>query len=199
MPVSLPAVTAVGVGVALVYSGIANKGFLATVQGVVAGVAPAKIEKKDTSLVDPHGASVTQSGPPTGIQDSGGGGSPSANKATGRLIAASYGWTGAEFDALDRLWVRESGWQANIMNSSSGAFGIAQALGHGNAHSEATGVHVIVAQGGGPQVRNVNEYPNRSANAGSAVAQIRWGCDYIKGRYGSPSAAWAHEVANNWY
>jgi SLT domain-containing protein len=33
----------------------------------------------------------------------------------------------------------------------------------------------------------------------SAGAQIDWGLGYIKGRYGSPAGAWAHEVANNWY
>jgi hypothetical protein len=33
----------------------------------------------------------------------------------------------------------------------------------------------------------------------NAATQIRWGLGYIKGRYGSPLAAWAHEVANNWY
>lgn len=29
--------------------------------------------------------------------------------------------------------------------------------------------------------------------------QIRWGCSYIKGRYGSPLGAWAHFQENNWY
>jgi hypothetical protein len=33
----------------------------------------------------------------------------------------------------------------------------------------------------------------------SAATQIRWGLAYIKGRYGSPSKAWAHEQANGWY
>jgi hypothetical protein len=29
--------------------------------------------------------------------------------------------------------------------------------------------------------------------------QIKWGLDYIKQRYGSPSAALAFHLANNWY
>src|SRR5262249_27562945 len=33
----------------------------------------------------------------------------------------------------------------------------------------------------------------------SAVAQINWGLGYIKSRYGSPEAAWAHELAYHWY
>jgi hypothetical protein len=33
----------------------------------------------------------------------------------------------------------------------------------------------------------------------SARTQIRWGLRYIKGRYGSPHAAWEHELAAGWY
>ena len=29
--------------------------------------------------------------------------------------------------------------------------------------------------------------------------QIRYGLDYIAGRYGTPVAAWAHETAEGWY
>ncbi len=34
---------------------------------------------------------------------------------------------------------------------------------------------------------------------GGYQGQVIWGENYIKGRYGSPEAAWAHEVAYNWY
>jgi hypothetical protein len=34
---------------------------------------------------------------------------------------------------------------------------------------------------------------------GGFKGQVDWGLKYIKGRYGSPSAAWAHEMAQNWY
>jgi hypothetical protein len=34
---------------------------------------------------------------------------------------------------------------------------------------------------------------------GGWQGQIDWGLQYIKGRYGTPQMAWAHEVANNWY
>ena len=33
----------------------------------------------------------------------------------------------------------------------------------------------------------------------NATTQIRWGLQYIKGTYGSPCAAWAHEEATGWY
>lgn len=29
--------------------------------------------------------------------------------------------------------------------------------------------------------------------------QILWGVGYIQGRYGTPAAAWAHEMAFGWY
>lgn len=34
---------------------------------------------------------------------------------------------------------------------------------------------------------------------GGWKGQIDWGLQYIKGRYGTPAMAWAHEQANNWY
>jgi hypothetical protein len=34
---------------------------------------------------------------------------------------------------------------------------------------------------------------------GDYVAQIRWGLNYIAGRYGSPAAAWGHELSAGWY
>jgi hypothetical protein len=33
----------------------------------------------------------------------------------------------------------------------------------------------------------------------AARAQIAWGLNYIRGRYGSPGSAWAHELAQGWY
>jgi TP901 family phage tail tape measure protein len=88
----------------------------------------------------------------------------------GRIMAATYGWTGAQFDALNKLWTRESGWNPYAVNPSSGAYGIPQSLGHGHPY-----------------------------NLGDAGAQIAWGLQYIAGRYGSPLAAWAHEMAAGWY
>lgn len=109
-------------------------------------------------------------------QSVGSGGSPAANKAIGRTLAAPYGWaTGAQWQALDNLWTRESGWSNTAENSSSGALGIAQAL---------------------PPTK----YPPAAQKPTlSASAQISWGLAYIKQRYGDPVTAWAHETANSWY
>lgn len=100
----------------------------------------------------------------------GSGGAPSANEALGRQMMVAAGFSASEWPDLQKLWTQESGWNANSVNSSSGAYGIPQSLGHGHPYS-----------------------------LGDARAQIAWGLNYIKGRYGTPAAAWAHEVANNWY
>lgn len=90
--------------------------------------------------------------------------------ALGKQMAAQMGWTGSEWNALYQLWQRESGWNANAVNKSSGAYGIPQALGHGNVFA-----------------------------LGDARSQIEWGLNYIKGRYGDPQTAWSHEQKIGWY
>jgi resuscitation-promoting factor RpfB len=106
--------------------------------------------------------------------------SVAGNVALGEQLAGGYGWgSGSQWDCLYALWTRESGWSATAENPQSGAYGIAQALGHGPT----------------------NQYPAGPANppVSSASAQITWGLGYIAGRYGSPCAAWAHEQADGWY
>lgn len=96
----------------------------------------------------------------------------------------SHGWGGIQMTGLVPLWTRESSWNNLAMNPSSGAFGIAQALGHGLP---------------GTAGRYGNQYPSLAANNGNAAAQIQWGEDYIAGTYGTPLNAWAHELSAGWY
>jgi hypothetical protein len=106
--------------------------------------------------------------------------SVSGNVALGQQLAASYGWSsGAQWTCLYDLWERESGWSNTATNPQSGAFGIAQALGHGPT----------------------NQYPAGPANppTASASAQVSWGLSYIASTYGGPCGAWAHEEADGWY
>jgi resuscitation-promoting factor RpfB len=94
----------------------------------------------------------------------------SANEALGRQMAAGYGWTGGQWNCLYDLWMRESGWNAWAANPTSDARGIPQ---------------------------NINgwaAYP-----PGAAAPQIAWGLTYVRGRYGSPCAAWSHEESIGWY
>jgi resuscitation-promoting factor RpfB len=97
-----------------------------------------------------------------------------ANEALANRMAAARGWTGQQATCLDELWTEESGFSTAALNSSSGATGIPQLL---------PSAHAVP--------------PDWS----SAAVQIRWGLDYIKGTYGTPCAAWAHEKSTspNWY
>jgi colicin import membrane protein len=116
-----------------------------------------------------------------------------ANKAAGALIAASFGWAGSQFTALDSIAMTESGWDNLAQNSSSGAFGIAQALGHGTAGTAGKYGNNYGADYGLTAASAV------AANNGSATPQITWMCGYIKAQYGTPEAAWAFHQANGYY
>ena len=91
------------------------------------------------------------------------------------LAASQYGWGGDQFQCLDKLWQKESGWNYQAYNASSGATGI-------------------------PQSRP----GSKMATAGddwqtSAATQIRWGLGYIQSAYGTPCSAWSHSQSVNWY
>ena len=104
-----------------------------------------------------------------------GGGSNSANQALAKKMAAQmYGWTGGQWTGgLLPLWTQESGFNAKAQNPTSTAYGIAQFL-------DSTW---------GP-------FGSKTSDPG---LQIKYGLEYIKGKYGSPVAAEAHERAYNWY
>lgn len=91
------------------------------------------------------------------------------------LVINSYGWSEEDFNALVKLWNRESGWNPNAHNKSSGAHGIPQSLPASKMASEG------------------NDYYT------NGETQIRWGLKYIKNRYGSPLNAWAHSQQKGWY
>lgn len=167
-----PALGALAAGGLFLYSAITHRGIAQGIHALIAGKSPATV---------PALPSVVPSGVDAGISDPGGqssgplGGTRSQNMAIGKLLAASRGWTGTEWDALVKLWDRESGWNNRARNPGSGAYGIAQAL---------------------PPTK----YPPEGLPPiSSASAQEVWGMDYISQRYGTPSAAWAHEQQFNWY
>ena len=87
----------------------------------------------------------------------------------------NYGWADTEITSLISLWNHESGWNPNAHNRSSGAHGIPQALPASKMSSEGS-----------------DYYTNGNT-------QIRWGLNYIKNRYGSPSNAWGHFRSAGWY
>ena len=102
--------------------------------------------------------------------------SPGAAQAAARdIMASQYGWGDGEFSCLVALWNKESGWNYQAYNASSGAFGIPQAL---------------------PGSKMASAGADWQTNA---ATQISWGLGYIGGRYGSPCGAWDHSQAVGWY
>ena len=81
-------------------------------------------------------------------------------------LFGEYGWSSSEASALIDLVQKESGWNPAADNPNSNAAGLFQKI---------TSLH-------GPLEKTWQE-------------QIRWGLDYIKRRYGTPSAALAHWLA----
>ena len=106
--------------------------------------------------------------------------SPSQAKAYAKkYILDTYGWGERDYQALVKLWNRESGWNYKAANPASSARGIPQAM--------------VTIHFGGYNTPAAREYMN------SVPVQVAWGTKYIKGRYGSPSAALAHSDAVGWY
>ncbi|MET7439265.1 MULTISPECIES: transglycosylase SLT domain-containing protein [unclassified Streptomyces] len=81
----------------------------------------------------------------------------------------------AQYNAFSKIVEHESDWNVTATNSSSGAYGLVQAL-----------------------------PGNKMATKGSdwktsAETQIKWGLDYMNDRYGSPVGAWNFWQSHGWY
>jgi hypothetical protein len=81
----------------------------------------------------------------------------------------------SQYQCFATIIQRESGWNVHASNPSSGAYGLPQAL-------------------PGDKMASVSsDWQN------NAVTQIKWGLNYMDGRYGSPCAAWSFWQAHGWY
>lgn len=100
---------------------------------------------------------------------------PGTAKAFAFKLAAQLGWGQDQYSCLVKLWERESNWRVNAENSSSGAYGIPQALPGSKMASEGT-----------DWISNPQ-------------TQIRWGVKYIQGRYKNPCTALVHSDKLGWY
>lgn len=81
----------------------------------------------------------------------------------------------AQYAAFSKIVSHESGWNPKATNSSSGAYGLVQAL---------------------PASKMSSAGADWKTNP---ETQIKWGLDYMNDRYGSPVDAWSHWQANGWY
>ena len=96
-------------------------------------------------------------------------------QATARDMLAARGWGDDQFSCLVSLWNKESGWNYQAYNRSSGATGIPQAL---------------------PGSKMASAGADWQTNP---ATQISWGLGYIGGRYGTPCGAWSHSQSTGWY
>lgn len=88
-----------------------------------------------------------------------------------RAVAIPYGWGfGSQWNDLSALIHAESTWNPNAKNPGSNARGLFQKM---------TSLH-------GPVEKTVE-------------GQAKWGLNYIKRTYGTPTAAWAFHRRNNYY
>lgn len=97
------------------------------------------------------------------------------NRAIGCALLLEAGFGLDQMPCLDRLWTRESGWNPKAQNTSSGAYGIPQAL------------------PGDKMAKYGDDWRT------NPVPQIKWGLDYIKNRYGTPCSAWSSFQSKGWY
>jgi hypothetical protein len=182
-------------GAVLLYSGAKGYGISQTIQDLMKGEKPASdpanlTAAKSSSVqttskirpakIPPLKLNRAQARRTRNLRGQGSwGGTPGYNRRLGKMLAAPYGWAiGDNWTSLLEMWNQESGWDQYAKNASSGAYGIAQAL---------------------PE----SKYPHAGTEAGgsSPYAQISWGLQYIKGRYGSPHNAWRNHYwqQGGWY
>ncbi|MCY0918634.1 transglycosylase SLT domain-containing protein [Streptomyces sp. NPDC059999] len=81
----------------------------------------------------------------------------------------------AQFAAFSKIVSHESGWNHTATNSSSGAYGLVQAL---------------------PASKMASAGADWKTNP---ATQIKWGLDYMNSRYGSPVGAWNFWQSHHWY
>jgi hypothetical protein len=132
---------------------------------VVAPVAVSSGSSGSSAPADCHALAVPQPGLPDA-------GSP---KDMGYQAVLAHGWDIQEYYYLLALWNRESGWNPGAANTSSGAYGIPQAL---------------------PGSKMAAFGADWETNP---ATQIAWGLSYISGRYGTPCEAWASSEERGWY
>lgn len=112
---------------------------------------------------------VAPSAPAVGIPDAG------SAQAIALEMVIARGWDMTEYSCLVALWTRESNWNVYSHNSSSGAYGIPQAL---------------------PGEKMASAGDDWATNP---ATQIAWGMGYIADRYGTPCGAWGHSEEKGWY
>jgi hypothetical protein len=92
-----------------------------------------------------------------------------------QILKNKYGYGADQFSCFNYIIVRESNWDVNATNASSGAYGIPQAL---------------------PGTKMASAGSDWRTNP---ATQIIWGIEYMKDRYGSPCQAKTWKASHGWY
>lgn len=180
-------------GGVLVWSGIKGETVAQTVGELARGKQPTGTDTQAVTLASAPSSASSGSGGGGSFATPTGSGSSSAGMSALKSAAHPYGWdTGAQWTHLVYVEMREAGFNARAKNPTSGALGMAQALGHGNANTAGT----LGNEYGG---YGLSDAQARLANSGNAYWQAVWMVNYIKATYGDPAGAAAHEASHNWY
>ncbi|MFE0425023.1 transglycosylase SLT domain-containing protein [Streptomyces sp. NPDC058953] len=98
-----------------------------------------------------------------------------AEAASAKAIAQKVIGNDAQFQCFSQIVTKESGWDVQASNPSSGAYGLVQAL---------------------PATKMATAGSDWKTNP---ETQIEWGLNYMEERYGSPCAAWTKWQTQGWY
>lgn len=167
-------------GTILIYAGIKGISVAKAVQAVIQGKSPQTVAQDQPIDAISVGETDTSTGSgtsSTGGSNSGGGSAvpeQGSVEETLKATAATFGWTGAQWTCLYNVEMAEAGFNLTARNPS-GAYGIAQFI------------------------RGPSEYAQYGGDSTTASGQSIAMCNYIKQRYETPCAAWAHEQAYHWY
>lgn len=80
-----------------------------------------------------------------------------------------------QYSCIDKIFTQESNWRTKALNSTTGAYGIPQALPGSKMATIASDWRV------------------------NPVTQVKWGIKYVNGRYGSACVAWRFKQIHGWY
>lgn len=156
-------------GTILLWSGVKGKSWSTVLRDLLSGINPEATPTTNAFGTGGGGSGGAGTAPPSPA-------SAAATKSIFRMYAASYGWVGAEWVAIEQIVGEEdASWDVHATNPNGGAYGVPQAL-PGSKMASA-----------GPDWQN------------SAATQAKWMMAYIKGRYGDPIKAQQFHLANGWY
>ena len=91
------------------------------------------------------------------------------------LVIQKYHWSIRDYNDLVKLWNKESGWNAKAYNKRTNSCGIAQAS----------------------PCSKMKKYGKDYRT--NCKVQIKWGLNYIKKKYKTPTKAWKSFKKKGWY